>query len=231
MLWLSGQWDDLTWLWAELRDRFAGDDVADIFPDTGPLAEAVRVEREGPERAGAALRGAAQRQARSGTWHALVASTSHRANLELAGGRADAIAAELAALFAKRTPQALELPPFLLAARVVAPAALRSGDRTSLGPWLTADGSLRDEGAMFGAALDQIRAADLALAGDADGARSLLAGSAATYSRLGWDHLAAELAWQRAAAGDPSGLAPALVFYRSRGADWRVEWLEREGWK
>lgn len=231
MLWLAGQWDDLTWLWSELQRRFVGDDVAEIFPDTGPLGEAVRLEREGPDRAGAALRAAADRQARSGTWHALVASTSHRANLELATGRAGAIAAELAELFAKRTPQALELPPFVLAARVVAPAALLARDVACLGPWLAADRSLRDEGPMFAAGLDHVRAAEFALAGDAASARDLLAEAAATYSRLGWEHLAADVAWQRAVAGDPSGLAPARAFYVSRGADWRVQWLDREGWR
>jgi len=231
MLWLAGQWDDLTWLWAELQRRFAGDDVADIFPDTGPLAESVRLEREGPDRAGAALRAAADRQARSGTWHAQVASISHRANLELAAGRAGAIAAELAALFARRTPQALELPPFVLAARVVAPAALLARDGACLAPWLAADRSLRDEGPMFAAALDQVRAAELAIANDATGARTLLAETAATYVRLGWDHLAADIAWQRAAVGDPSGLASARTFYLSRGAEWRVQWLDREGWR
>lgn len=231
MLWLTGQWDDLTWLWSELQRRFAGDDVAEIFPDTGPLAEAVRLEREGPDRAGAALLAAADRQARSGTWHALVASISHHANLDLVTGRAGAIAADLTALFAKRTPQALELPPFVLAARVVAPAALLAGDSTCLRPWLTADRSLRDEGPMFAGGLDHVRAAELALLGDAAGARGLLAEVAATYARLGWEHLAADLAWQRAATGDPSGLAPARAFYVSRGADWRVQWLDREGWR
>ncbi|MHB8630943.1 MAG: ATP-binding protein [Candidatus Limnocylindria bacterium] len=231
MLWLAGQWDDLAWLWSELQRRFAGDDVADIFPDTGPLAEAARVEREGPARAGDGLRAAAHRQARSGTWHAQVASTSHRANVDLAGGRAADAARELAALFGQRTPQALELPPFVLAARVVAPAALLSGDATCAAPWIAADPSLREEGPMFAAGLDHVRAAELALAGDAAGARSLLGGAAATYSRLGWEHLAADLAWQRAAVGDPSGLAAARAFYGSRGAEWRVGWLDREGWR
>ena len=231
MLWLAGQWDDLDWLWAELKRRFSGDDVAEIFPDTGPLAESVRLEREGPDHAGAALRAAAERQARSGTWHALVASTSHRANLDLAAGRPGPIGAELAALFARRTPQALELPAFVVAIRVVAPAAVRSGDATGLAPWLAADRSLRDAGPMFAAGLDHARAAALTLSGDTAGARDLLARAAATYARLGWDHLAAELAWQRAAAGDPSGLSPARAFYVSRGADWRVQWLDGEGWR
>jgi len=118
-----------------------------------------------------------------------------------------------------------------LAARVVAPAALLARDGACLAPWLAADRSLRDEGPMFAAALDQVRAAELAIANDATGARTLLAETAATYVRLGWDHLAADIAWQRAAVGDPSGLASARTFYLSRGADWRVQWLDREGWR
>ena len=230
MLWLTGQWDDLVWLWSELQRRFSGDDLADIFPDTGPLAEAVRLEREGPDHAGPALLAAAERQGRSATWHARVASTSHRADLELAAGRAATIAAELGALFTKRTPQALELPPFILAARVVAPAALLARDRACLGPWLAAE-ALRESGPMFAAGLDHVRAIDLSLSGSDDAARDLLAGVAAVYTRLGWEHLASELAWQRAAVGDPTGIAPAHAFYVSRGADWRARWLDRGGWR
>ena len=230
MLWLTGQWDDLAWLWSELQRRFSGDDLADIFPDTGPLAEAVRLEREGPDAAGPSLLAAAERQARSGTWHARVASTSHRAALELAAGRAGPIAAELGALFTKRTPQALELPPFILAVRVVAPAALLARDRACLGPWLAAD-ALRESGPMFAAGLDHVRAVDLSLSGSDSAARDLLAGTASTYTRLGWEHLASELAWQRDMVGDQTGLAPARAFYLSRGAVWRARWLEEGGWR
>lgn len=231
MLWLTGQWADLEWLWAELQRRFSGDDLADIFPDTGPLAASVRLERDGPERAGPALRALAERQARSDTWHARVASLSHLANLELATGGAADLAARLATLFAQRSPQALDLPPFVLAARAVGAAALHSGDASCLSPWLAVDASLRDEGAMFGAALDQLSAVERALAGDAAAARDLFASTAVTYGRLGWEHLAAELAWQRARVGDDGGLAAARAFYAAHGADWRLHWLEDEQWR
>jgi hypothetical protein len=56
MSWLSGDWDAIFRLWDEMKARFAGDDLAEIYPDTGPLAAAVRLEREGPDAAGPQLR-------------------------------------------------------------------------------------------------------------------------------------------------------------------------------
>jgi len=231
MLWLAGDWDALLWLWSELQRRFSGDDVWEIFPDTGPLAAAVRLEREGPEVSAPALHTAVERQARSGTWHARVASAAHLANLELAEGQASAALARLHALFSARSPQALDLPSFLLAARVVGPAALLAPNRGTLAPWAAADNLSRSDGAMFAAALDHLSAVERALAADTVGARELLSGTAATYARLGWEHLAAELAWQRARVGDESGLDGALAFYRARGAEWRVRWLEEGRWR
>jgi len=230
MLWLTGEWDELTWLWAELQRNFGGDDIWEIFPDTGPLAAAVRSEREGTAAAASALRTAVEHQAASGTWHARVASAAHLANLDLAEGRADAVVAVFGALAAARSPQALELPLFLLSVRVVGPAALLSGDRAVLAPWLAID-DVRADGEMFAAGVDHLRAIDLLLKGRSDAARDLLRRTAATYARLGWDHLAAELAWQLARSGDPSGIAAARDFYRARSADWRLRWLEDERWR
>ena len=230
MLWLTGEWDDLTWLWAELQRNFGGEDIWEIFPDTGPLAAAVRVERDGPTAAASALRTAIEHQAASGTWRARVASAAHQANLDLAEGRAGAVAAAFRALAEARTPQALELPLFLLAVRVVGPAALLAGDRAALAPWLAID-DLRADGVMFAAGIDHLRAIELLLDGRPDAAGDGLRRAAGTYSRLGWDHLAAELAWQRARAGDPSGLDAARTFYRAKNASWRLRWLEDERWR
>ena len=231
MLWLTGQWDDLEWFWSDLAQRYSGDDLAEIFPDTGPLAAAVRLERDGPERVAEALRATTERQARSGTWHARVASGSHLGNLELATGRGSLSAERLGALFARRTPQALELPSFVLAVRIVAPAALSTGAAGPLEPWLAADAAVRGEGALFSTALDHVAGVRRAIDGDTVGARGLLAASAATYERLGWEHLAAELAWQRARLGDDTGLEGARAFYAARGAHWRLRWLEEERWR
>jgi len=231
MLWLAGDWDDVVWLWSELQRRFGGDDIWEIFPDTGPLAAAVRLEREGPGAAASTLRMATDHQASSGTWHARVASAAHLANLELAEGRASAVAVSFRTLAEARTPQALELPLFLLSVRVVGPAALLAADRSVLAPWLATDDAVRADGAMFAAGIDHLRAVEHALEGRADAARELLRRTAATYATLGWDHLAADLAWQRARVGDPSGLDGARDFYRARSASWRLRWLEEAQWR
>ncbi|HUQ17797.1 MAG TPA: AAA family ATPase [Candidatus Saccharimonadales bacterium] len=230
MLWLTGEWGALDDLWAELQRQVAADDVADVMPDTGPLAAAVRVEREGPS-AGDPLRDAAARQARTETWHGRVAATAHLANLQLAEGRKSEVVAALGQLFARRSPRALDLSQFLLAARATAAAALRSGAAGILRPWLAADADLREDGAMFAAALDHLGGVDHALRGDRAAAIPLLAGAAERYGALGWHHLAAELAWQRARAGDESGMADAIEFYSSRGAAWRARWLNEERWR
>ena len=230
MLWLTGEWDALDDLWAELRRQVAADDVAEVMPDTGPLAAAVRVEREGPA-AGGALREAAAHQARTGTWHGRVAATAHLANLQLAEGRGAEVAAALGQLFARRSPRALDLSQLLLAARATAAAALRSGDAEILRPWRAADADLREDGAMFAAALDHVAGVEHALRGDHTTAIPLLAGVAERYGALGWHHLAAELAWQRARAGDESGIVAAIEFYTSRGAQWRATWLKEERWR
>ena len=230
MLWLTGEWGELDALWAEMQRQFTAEDIADVIPDTGPLAAAIRVEREGPS-AGAALREAAERQARTGTWRGRLAAAVHLANLQLAEGQATAVARGLGALFGQRSPQALEVPLFLLATRAAAGAALLSGEATVLGPWRDADADLRGDGAMFAAALDQIQGLGQALRGERDTAVELLARAADRFGALGWHHLAAELAWQRARSGDDSGMAAALEFYASRGADWRVRWLEEERWR
>ncbi|HEV2249961.1 MAG TPA: AAA family ATPase [Candidatus Limnocylindria bacterium] len=231
MLWLAGDWDELVWLWTELKRQFGGDDIWEIFPDTGPLDAAVRLEREGPGAAGAGLRTAVEHQASTGTWHARVASSAHLANLDLAEGRAPAVVASLRTLAEARSPQAMELPLYLLSARVVAAAAMFAGDADVLAPWLAIDSAVRSEGAMFAAAIDHLRAIDHLLGGRPDAAADLLRRAAATYAALGWDHLAAELAWQRARAGDHAGLEAAREFYRARNATWRLRWLEDERWR
>ena len=230
MLWLSGEWEDLDALWAELQRRFTADDIADVIPDTGPLAAAIRIEREGPA-AGAALRAAAERQAQTGTWHGRIAATAHLANLQLAEGHATEVALALAELFGRRSPQALEVPQFLLATRAAAGAALLSGEATVLAPWREADADLGGDGGMFAAALDQVQGLEHSLRGERDAAVELLARAAGRFTALGWHHLAAELAWQRARSGDDSGMAAALEFYGSRGAEWRVRWLKEERWR
>ena len=231
MLWLDGRWDELAWLWSELERQFSGEDVWEIFPDTGPLAAAVRYEREGPGPAGLGLEHAATRRERSGTWTARVSAEATRATGALAEGRAAELGARLRTISAARTPQALELPQFLLAARAAGAAALLAGDASGLGPWLAAEADTRDDGLMFAAALDHLRAVAETIAGDAAAARGRLARSATTYAAHGWEHLAAELAWQRARLGDASGLPDAIAFYRARAAGWRVRWLEEERWR
>ena len=231
MLWLAGDWDDLAWLWTELQRQFSADDIWEIFPDTGPLANAVRLERDGPQSAAVALRAATDHQTSSGTWHAQLSASAHRATLDLAEGQAAAVAQTFHALAERRTPQALELPLFLLAVRAIGPAALLATDRTALEPWLQTDDALRADGRMFGAAVDHLRAVDAALAGRPDAGCELLGRTAATYVTLGWEHLAAELAWQRARLGDRTGLDGAREFYRARGATWRLRWLEEERWR
>ena len=231
MLWLDGRWDDLLWLWAELQRRFTGDDLWEIFPDTGPLAAAVLVEREGPHAAGGVLDAAAHRRIQSGTWTARIGALAARSSAALVDGGAVEIAGELRELFVARSPQALELPAFLLAARAVGPAALLSNDASVLTPWLAADETTRPDGTMFGAALDDLHGIERAIAGDRTGGLDLLARSAATYNALGWVHLAAELGWQRARLGDAAALDGALAFYRARGATWRVGWLEEGRWR
>ena len=230
MLWLTGEWDALIELWSELQRQVSADDVAEVMPDTGPLAAAIRVEREGPV-AGPALREAAGRQARTGTWHGRLAATAHLANLELAEGNAGAVTAALGTLFERRSPRALDVTQLLLIARSTAAAALLARDPAVLGPWLEADAELREDGAMFGAALDQLAGVEHVLRGEPTAAIPLLAAAGETFSALGWHHLAAELGWQRARAGDESGIDAAIAFYASRGADWRVRWLKEERWR
>ncbi len=229
--WLEGDWESALAFWDELQRQFAREDLAEIFPDTGPIGAAIRVEREGPDEAGAALRQAAERQARTGTWRGRLVGAAHLANLQLAKGCPADVVADLASLFAKRSPQALELSTFLLAARVLAPAALLTRDSASVRPWTDAAPALVGEGAMFDAAIAHLRATDAAISGDAAVARSAYAAAQATYERLGWHHLAAELAWQRARAGDESQFGPAREFYLARGAAWRARWLEEGGWR
>lgn len=231
MLWLTGDWDDLVRLWSELKRQFGGDDIWEIFPDTGPLAASVLLEREGPAAAGPTLRNAVEHQAASATWHARVASRAHLANLDLAEGRAAAVAASFGALAEARTPQAFDLPLFLLSVRVAGAAALLGREPTVLAPWLAIDDAVRPEGAMFAAGIDHLRAIDQLLQGRSATAAELLARTSATYASLGWEHLAAELAWQRARAGDSGGLEAAREFYRARNASWRVAWLEEERWR
>ena len=231
MLWLAGDWDELVWLWSELKRQFGGDDVWEIFPDTGPLAAAVVLEREGPGAAAPTLRTAVEHQASSGTWHARVATSAHLANLDLAEGRVSAVTAAFRTLAEARTPQALELPLFLLSVRAVGPAALLSADTGVLAPWLAVGAAVRSEGAMFAAGIDHLRAVEHLVHGRSGPAADLLRATAATYDSLGWEHLVAELAWQRARAGDGAGLDPALDFYRARNATWRVRWLEEERWR
>jgi class 3 adenylate cyclase len=231
MLWLAGDWDELTWLWSELKRQFGGEDIWEIFPDTGPLAAAALLEREGPAIAAAPLRIAVEHQASTATWYARVASGAHLANLDLAEGRAAGAAASFRALAEARSPQALELPLFLLSIRCVGPAALVADDPTVLAPWLAVDEAVRSEGTMFATGIDQLRAIDHLLRGRAEAAADLLRGVVATYASLGWDHLTAELAWQRARAGDAGGLDAARDFYRARNATWRLRWLEEERWR
>jgi class 3 adenylate cyclase len=231
MLWLAGDWAELTALWAELRQRFGGDDVWEIFPDTGPLAAAVLLERDGPEATADALRSAVEHQASTGTWYARVASSAHLANLDLATGRAGAVLERCRDLAAARTPQALDLPLFLLSVRALGPAALLGEDRDALAPWLAVADVVRPEGPMFAAAIDHLQAIDDRLGGRTAEAAERLRSAAATYASLGWEHLAAELAWQRARCDDPSGLDAATAFYRGRGADWRARWLEDGRWR
>ena len=230
MLWLTGEWDALDDLWAELQRQVAADDIADVLPDTGPLVAAIRIEREGPA-AGPALREAAARQARTGTWHARLAATAHLANLQLAEGNAPLVAAALSALFERRSPRALDVTQLLLIARTAASAALLARDAAVLRPWREADPDLRGDGAMFAAVLDQIAGIEHVLCDEPEAAIRLLAAAAERFAALGWHHLAAEVAWQRARVGDDSGLEAAIEFYRTRGAEWRVRWLKEERWR
>lgn len=231
MLWLAGDWAELTALWSELRRRFGGDDVWEIFPDTGPLAAAVHLERDGPEAAAEALRSAVEHQGSTGTWYARVAASAHRANLDLAMDQAAAVIERYRAIAAARTPQALELPLFLLSVRTIGPAALQRADREVLVPWIAAGEAVRPEGRMFAAAVDHLEAIDAQLQGRSGEAAARLGAVAETYTALGWEHLAAELAWQRARCGDAAGLAAAEAFYRARGATWRLRWLEEGRWR
>ena len=230
MLWLTGEWAELDGLWTELQRQVAADDIADVLPDTGPLAAAIRVEREGPD-AGGTLREAAERQARSGTWHGHVAATAHLANLQLADGQPAAVAGALSALFGRRSPRALDVPQFLLVTPIAAAAALQCGDTSVLQPWQDATADLQGDGAMFAAALEHIAGVECAIRGDHAAAASLLRAAAERYGALGWHHLAAGTAWQRARAGDDDGMDAAIEFYASRGADWRVRWLKEERWR
>lgn len=84
---------------------------------------------------------------------------------------------------------------------------------------------------MFAAALDQVAAVEHAIGGDHATAVALLGAAAERYGELGWHHLAAGTAWQRARAGDDSGMDAAIAFYATRGADWRVRWLKEERWR
>ncbi len=228
--WLTGEWDRAEGMWRELQQRFAREDQPDIFPDTGPVAAAIRIEMEGPD-AGVALRAATERQTRTATWHGRLAGASHFANLQLAEGRPRAVLDELAPLVAGRGPQSLELPAFLLASRAVLAAALLARDARAVAPWVAADAALRTDGALFGATLDHAKAVASLLAGDAETARERFADAADTYRRLGWEHLATELAWQRARAGDESDLPAARAFCERRGAGWRARWLAEGKWR
>ncbi len=230
-VWLSGDWKRTVDMWEELQRRFSGEDVGEIVPDTGPIAAAIALERDGPRAAGPALHAATDRQARSGTWRARFAAACHLANLQLARGRPGEVVADLGGLLAQRSPQALELPLLLLAVRVALPAALLTGDTASLQPWRASAQSLRGDGAMFAAAMDHADATDAASRGDTSAAQERLARAAQAYERLGWRHLAAEPAWQRAALGDRSALGAAAEFYAGRGADWRTRWLGEERWR
>ena len=229
--WLEGDWDDVTAFWGELQRRFAGEDLAEIFPDTGPIAAAVRLEREGPDATSAELAALAERQARTATWRGRLASACHLANLQLALGQADAVRTRLGGIVAQRTPQALDVPTFLLAARAALPAALLLADRDLVRPWTVAAPLLAGEGGAF----DAVAAHAEAVAAALDGGRARAAGAferaADLYARRGWDHLAAELAWQRARSGDESALAAAREFYAARGATWRTAWLEEGRWR
>ena len=153
------------------------------------------------------------------------------ANLQLAEGNAAEVAAALGALFERRSPRALDVTQLLLTARSTASAALLARDTAVLGSWREADPDLRADGTMFAAALDQISGVDHLLRGEPEAAVRLLAAAAERFTALGWHHLAAELAWQRARSGDGSGMDEAVEFYESRGADWRVRWLKEERWR
>jgi len=229
--WLEGDWDDVVAFWSELQRRFAGEDLAEIFPDTGPIAAAVRLEREGPEAAGGELAALAERQARTATWRGRLASASHLANLQLAVGQAAAVRDRLGAIVAQRTPQALDVPTFLLAGRAALPAALVLADPDLLRPWSDAAPLLAHEGGAFDAVAAHADAVAAALGGDRARASDAFRTAADLYAGRGWDHLAAELAWQRARAGDDSALPAARAFYAARGAAWRAAWLEEGRWR
>lgn len=229
--WLDGGWDDVTAFWVELQRRFAGEDLAEIFPDTGPVAASVRSEREGPDAVGAELTALAERQATTATWRGRLAAACHLANVQLAVGRPDEVRGRLGAIVAQRTPQAFDVPTFLLAARVTLPAALILGDREVLRPWSEATPLLANEGAIFDAVYAHAAAVDAALDGDRGSAIERYRRAADLYRDRGWDHLAAELAWQRARCGDESELERAHKFYAERGASWRTRWLEEGRWR
>ncbi len=231
MPWLEGDWDNSIAFWEELQRRFAGDDLAEIFPDTGPIAAAIHLEREGPDVAGAQLTALAERQARTETWRGRLAAASHLASLQLALGRPEDVRAGLGAIIAQRTPQAFELPTFMLAARVMLPAALLLEDREALRPWSAAAPLLANEGALFDAVGAHASAVAAALEGDRTEAVERYRTAAETYRERGWEHLAAELAWQRARCGDESDLDRAREFYSSRGANWQLRWLEEGQWR
>jgi hypothetical protein len=229
--WLEGDWDDVVAFWSELQRRFAGEDLAEIFPDTGPIAAAVRLEREGPDAAGAELAALAEQQARTATWRGRLASACHLANLQLALGQPDAVRSRLGAIVAQRTPQALDVPTFLLAARAALPAALLLADPDLVRPWTDAAPLLANEGGAFDAVAAHAVAVAAALDGDRGRAAGAFGRAADLYARRGWDHLAAELAWQRARSGDEGALDAARAFYAARGAAWRTAWLEEGRWR
>lgn len=231
MSWSDGNWDALDALWDELQRRFTGEDVAEIFPDTGPLAAAVALERDGPDAAGRLLLSRAEHQARTGTWRGRLAAGAHAGNLHLATGDLAAIRDGLGALIARRPPDALETPMLLLVARIVLPAGLLAVDATLVEPWLQAAPHIEGEGAALAAVAAHARATAAAIHGDAARALEEYARARDAYRELGWEHLEAELAWQRARAGDASDLAAARSFYAARGAAWRIRWLEEERWR
>jgi len=231
LAWCEGEWDRVLGLWDALGARFSGDDVAEIYPDTGPLAAAIRLEREGPEAAGPEMRRLVARQERSDTWRAHVAGASHLANLELAEGHASGSAAAAGALHARRTPQALAISSFVLASRAVAAAALVAKDEACTAPWRDAAPLLGAQGRLFELCLARIEGVALAVEGDEAGGARAIAGAEDGFRDLGWQHLAAECGWQRARLGDRAGLSASRAFYEARGATWRVRWIDEEGWR
>jgi hypothetical protein len=134
-------------------------------------------------------------------------------------------------MFRERTPASLDVGNFLLASRAVASAALLSGDGSCIGPWLTAAPAIEGDGRAFEIALMRLRAVAAATRGDIGEARRELDQARAGFASFGWDHLAAECAWQLAALGDVHAAADSARFYRERGALSRIRWIEEEGWR